>query len=292
MRQTEYRGRFAPSPTGPLHMGSLLAAVASFLDARAAEGSWLLRIEDIDPPREVAGSSDSILRCLEAHGLLWDESVLYQSTRYAAYAEALESLTASGAVFSCSCTRATLGPGGSCLRRCGPDPDSPRSLRLSLGGDRSFSDIILGEQLPPGTASDLVLRRKDGLYAYALAVVVDDAWQQVSHVVRGHDLLDQTYAQLELFGQLQLSVPRYAHLPVLTDSAGSKLSKQTGATAVDTAQPLANLRQALRYLQQTSADLPAGSPQELLALATLHWDRAALANPPPGSLVYRDADSP
>ncbi|EAQ97321.2 glutamyl-queuosine tRNA(Asp) synthetase [Congregibacter litoralis KT71] len=282
----QYRGRFAPSPTGPLHMGSLLTALASYLHARSASGLWLLRIEDIDPPREVPGASDSILRSLEAHGLHWDESVLFQSTRLDAYAEALNTLKASGRLFPCSCTRATLGPGGSCLRRCKPGPDDPTALRIQLDESMGFEDQILGTQAPPGESGDLVLRRKDGLYAYALAVVVDDARQGVTHVVRGADLLPQTFAQLELLTLLHSPRPDYAHLPIVCDHRGTKLSKQAGAPAIDDKRALNNLRDALRLLRQPCADSPAATVDELLVQATADWDPRALARAAKEVLVY------
>ncbi|MDP5069569.1 MAG: tRNA glutamyl-Q(34) synthetase GluQRS [Congregibacter sp.] len=270
-----YRGRFAPSPTGPLHMGSLVAAVGSYLDARAASGTWLLRIEDIDPPREAPGATDSILRSLESHGLHWDEAVLYQSTRLDAYATALAALDDAKQIFRCCCTRATLGPGGNCRERCTPAVGDAIAYRVRLSGHVGFVDELMGAQAAPGVASDLVLKRKDGLYAYALAVVVDDAEQRISHVVRGSDLISQTFAQLELFallfGRQGAQAPRYAHLPLVYDPAGVKLSKQTGAMGIRDAAALNNLRCALGFLGQASADIPAGSASELLSLATTHW---------------------
>ncbi|WP_439102740.1 tRNA glutamyl-Q(34) synthetase GluQRS [Congregibacter sp.] len=282
----QYRGRFAPSPTGPLHMGSLLTAVASYLDARSVSGIWLLRVEDIDPPREVPGASDSILRSLEAHGLYWDEDVLFQSTRLDAYAEALKSLKASGRLFSCSCTRAILGPGGNCLRRCSPTPEDTTALRIQLDENIGFDDQILGIQAPTMEPGDLVLRRKDGLYAYALAVVVDDAWQGITHVVRGADLLGQTFAQIELLALLASPPPSHAHLPVVCDNRGTKLSKQAGAPALDDKQALGNLRDALRLLGQASAESPAATAEELLAQAAAVWNREALATASSKLLVY------
>jgi glutamyl-Q tRNA(Asp) synthetase len=283
-----YRGRFAPSPTGPLHMGSLLAAVASYLDARAAKGRWLLRIEDIDPPREVPGAADSIRVTLEAHGLHWDEEVLYQSTRSAAYEAALEQLHSAGAVFRCSCTRTTLGPGGSCGARCQPQPNDCCALRLRLDDRDSgrFSDRFAGSQAQRPQQQDIVLRRKDGLFAYALAVVVDDAAQAITDVVRGNDLLSQTPVQLQLFGLLGLSAPRYAHLPILADASGAKLSKQTGAAAIDNRSAMENLRCVLGYLGQSSADFPAGSPAELLHAATAKWNINSLRGNSAASMVY------
>lgn len=267
-------------------MGSLLAALASYLDARSAGGVWLLRIEDIDPPREIPGAADSMLRSLEAHGLLWDETVLFQSTRLDAYAEALSALEEAGRIFACCCTRATLGPGGSCMGRCKPSADQDTSLRIKLSGDMGFDDQMLGPQSSLNTRSDLVLRRKDGLYAYALAVVVDDAWQSISHVVRGSDLLSQTFAQLEIFTELGVPLPRYSHLPLVCDAQGTKLSKQTGARAIVDACALDNLRVALRLLQQDSADMPASSAEELLCLAATHWCPRTLIEHGEKSLVY------
>jgi glutamyl-Q tRNA(Asp) synthetase len=269
-------------------MGSLLAAVASYLDARAANGRWLLRIEDIDPPREVQGAADSIRRTLEAHGLHWDEEVLYQSTRSVAYEAALLQLAEAGAVFRCNCTRATLGPGGSCGGRCQPGPRDACALRLRLKDRDSgrFSDRIAGSQTQSPEQQDIVLKRKDGLFAYALAVVVDDAAQAITDVVRGNDLLSQTPVQLQLFSLLRLTAPRYAHLPVLVDASGSKLSKQTGAEAIDNRRPIENLRCVLRYLRQASADFPAGSPSELLLAAAKDWDTGRLAGDPTMPMVY------
>lgn len=274
--QPNYRGRFAPSPTGPLHKGSLLAAIASYLHARASAGAWLVRIEDLDPPREVSGAADSILRSLEAHGLLWDNQVLFQSTRLDAYSEALATLRDTGRVFTCCCTRATLGPSGSCLDRCSPADNDLTSLRFALAGETGFYDEFLGNQPPAGAPSDLVLKRKDGLYAYALAVVVDDAWQGITDVVRGADLLPQTFSQLELFSSLSAACPIYAHVPLVFDDRGIKLSKQAGAPAIEDAAALSNLRDALRLLHQASAFMDAGSVSELLSLATEHWNPQAL----------------
>jgi glutamyl-Q tRNA(Asp) synthetase len=287
-----YRGRFAPSPTGPLHFGSLLAALGSYLDARAAGGEWLLRVEDIDPPREVPGATDRICRSLEAHGLHWDGPVLYQSTRSEAYDEALAILGRQDRLFRCCCTRSTLGPGGSCGERCRPTPDAPCSTRVRLHGERDFEDLLLGHQAPLELPADLVLKRKDGLYAYTLAVVVDDGWQHITHVIRGRDLLTQTPAQCQLLEYLSFAPPAYGHLPVLTDAQGSKLSKQTGAAPIDDRHALNNLRLALRYLGQASADATAGSPEELLLQASALWDRGAVAAQSGPAVVYPPPHSP
>lgn len=275
-RAPTYRGRFAPSPTGPLHFGSLLTAVGSYLDARHHQGEWLLRIEDLDPPREVAGAADAILRGLENHGLTWDRSALYQSTRLPAYRDSLDALRADARLFPCSCTRAVLGPAGSCGRRCRPGADERVALRLALQGAAETDDLILGPQRGIDARRDVVLRRKDGLFAYALAVVVDDAFQAITHVLRGQDLLAETAAQRELMGRLGATAPRYGHLPLLCGPGRRKLSKQTGARALNERQALANLRAALRWLGQDSADAEAGTAAELLAIAAPRWRRDPL----------------
>ncbi len=270
-----YRGRFAPSPTGPLHLGSLIAAVASYLDARHHRGQWLLRIEDLDPPREVAGASERICHSLAAHGLHWDGAVTHQSRRSDSYDAALAQLETRGLLFDCCCTRATLGPGGCCGRRCQPRPGDPVAQRGSIPCERSFQDLILGEQVLEDLPDDLVLRRKDGLYAYALAVVVDDALQGVTHVIRGADLLGQTPPQIALHRCLGYTPPAYGHVPVLHNAEGQKLSKQTGAEALDDDRPVENL---LRVLHMLGQELPSSrdSTGSLLAAATALWDRGRI----------------
>jgi glutamyl-Q tRNA(Asp) synthetase len=280
-----YRGRFAPSPTGLLHAGSLACALASWLDARAAAGKWLLRIEDIDPPREMPGAADAILRTLEAHGLYWDGEVVFQSRRLEAYVAALEALIASGHAFACPLSRTQLEASGSNHpgraasaaalvpgMRCCAD-SSGIAWRLDVPDqDIAFTDRIQGAQRMnlACNGGPFVIRRRDGLYAYQLAVVVDDAWQGITDVVRGSDLLDSTPRQWLLQEALGLPHPRYAHLPVLTDSRGEKLSKQAAATPLRTGEALANLRRALRVLGQP--DQPqATTPGELLAAATPAW---------------------
>jgi len=276
-----YRGRFAPSPSGPLHQGSLLTALASYLDAHHSGGHWLLRIEDIDPPREPAGAANAIVECLRAHRLHPDEPVLYQHTRSAAYDSALATLEAQGRLFRCSCTRRQLGPGGACGGRCANDRAAvaePTALRVRVTAefDRFFADLIQGEQsLQQADAPrDFVVRRKDGLYAYQLAVVVDEAHQGITHVIRGIDLLPTTFQQRYLQQALGLPLPVYGHIPVITDTAGRKLSKQNRAPAADPATPLGNLQQLLTLLRQR---LPrAETPEELLRHAVKNWDREAL----------------
>ena len=275
---TQYRGRFAPSPTGPLHLGSLIAALASFLDARHCGGTWLVRIEDLDPPREEPGAADSILTSLQCHGLYWDEEVLYQSNRSAAYATALATLSQHSRLFFCDCSRASLQPDGSCQGDCRKrqkDIAEPRAIRAIVAPDCEieFMDRIQGPQHAAlGTSlTDFVVRRKDGLNAYQLAVVVDDAAQGITHVVRGSDLLDSTPRQIYLQQQLAYPTPRYAHLPVITNGQGDKFSKQNLAPALDNARAADNLRRALRFLHQVDPPLALISTESLLRYAVEHW---------------------
>ncbi len=285
-----YRGRFAPSPTGPLHLGSLLAAVGSYLQARAHNGRWLLRIEDIDPPRQPPDAVDRILRSLEAHGLHWDEAVWYQSRRGAAYEASLDRLHRAGWLYACACSRKQIGQvarrgaagmiyPGTC-RNAGLPLRPGLGLRLRSEGVIGFHDRLQGEvrQDLAQEIGDILLRRPDGLYNYQLAVVVDDAAQGITEVVRGHDLLVLTPAQIHLQRLLQLPTPDYLHLPLLVDATGHKLSKQTGARALDDAQPAANLRRVLHWLGLLPhKDEPASANvTELLDWAVAHWDTARL----------------
>jgi glutamyl-Q tRNA(Asp) synthetase len=278
-----YRGRFAPSPTGPLHIGSVTAALASFLDARASGGAWLVRMEDLDPPREVAGAADDILRTLERLGLHWDESVVYQSQRIPAYQAALDSLRTAGVIYGCRCSRqdlvgADIYPGA--CRSLNLSHDGPVALRCAVPAQPfQFSDRLQGPyaQNLARDVGDFILRRRDGYFAYQLAVVVDDSWQHITDVVRGIDLLDSTPRQLYLQHQLGLTVPRYAHIPVITNMAGQKLGKQQLATAVDGSQASAVLLTALTYLQQEPDPRLAGETVEnLLAWAIDNWTPARL----------------
>ncbi len=276
-----YIGRFAPSPTGPLHLGSLIAALASYLDARQHRGHWLVRMEDLDPPREEPGAADRILHSLRAHGLDWDGEVMWQGQRAAAYQDALDTLQPQ--LFHCDCTRAMLGPGGSCDGRCQPRQAhiaSPSSIRIPVPPDCriGFNDRIQGvqdEQLGQQFA-DFVLRRKDGLDAYQLAVVVDDADQGITHIVRGSDLLDSTARQIYLQRLLGCPTPAYAHLPVITNDEGQKFSKQNHAPALDDDRPTENLRKALRFLHQAEPPTDLVSVADVLAFAVQHWSLAAI----------------
>lgn len=275
-----YTGRFAPSPTGPLHFGSLLGALASFLDARAANGRWLLRMEDLDPPREQAGAQASILRCLRAHGLTWDGAVLYQSQRAEAYRTALQALLAADAAFYCTCSRAELaGSDGLYPGRCRGQRQRPageHAIRLCVARSFvAFDDALQGhvEQDLGSEVGDFVIFRKEQWAAYQLAVVVDDAAQGITHVVRGSDLLDSTPRQIYLQQLLGAPTPTYAHIPVIVNASGQKLSKQTYATALDEHGACANLRAALDFLGQP-APPPGGDVEALLHWAIAHWQLA------------------
>ncbi|WP_158886233.1 tRNA glutamyl-Q(34) synthetase GluQRS [Rhodanobacter sp. L36] len=250
-----YRGRFAPSPTGSLHAGSLVAAVASWLCARYAGGEWLLRMEDIDPPREVPGSAASILAALPAFGLRADAPVLLQSQRIAAYDVAFATLREAGLVFACWCSRNDLAASGDMHRdgHCVARPVANRrpAWRMRVPDiDVSFDDALQGPQRQSlrESAGDFVIRRVEGFYSYQLACVVDDAFQGITDVVRGADLLDSTARQIWLQRCLDLPMPTYRHLPLVMDAEGHKLSKSTQAFPVDATDPLPALRFALDFL--------------------------------------------
>ncbi|MCC7412831.1 MAG: tRNA glutamyl-Q(34) synthetase GluQRS [Gammaproteobacteria bacterium] len=272
-----YRGRFAPSPTGPLHFGSLVAALGSYVDARACGGSWLVRVEDIDPPREQAGAAAGILRTLEAFGLTWDEAVVHQSRRTRAYAETLERLERDRRAYVCGCSRREVAGRpypGRCREGLTPGRRA-RSLRLRIDdGEVVFEDRVQGVQRVDlrTTCGDFLIRRADGYVAYHLAVTLDDAWQGITDVVRGADLLEATAPQLYLQRALGLPVPRYAHLPVATDHAGRKLSKQNRAPAIRPDDAGAQLTRALAFLGHAPPPTLAGAPPaELLAWAVAAW---------------------
>lgn len=278
MNTPAYRGRFAPSPTGPLHFGSLLAAVGSFLDARANHGEWLVRMEDLDPLREMPGAADDILRTLERFGLLWDGEVIYQSQRESAYTRALTQLEQKKLIYPCACTRKETGPvyPGTC-RNGLPEGRQARSLRIRVNESNvRFDDLLQGnmEEWLPTQCGDFVVRRADGLYAYQLAVVVDDAARKITHVVRGADLLDSTARQIYLQQCLGLPSPEYLHLPLAINDRGEKLSKQTNAQAINHQAPVILLSLTLGFLGQlTPADNQFEDPSALLAWATKNWRR-------------------
>ncbi len=287
MSDDDYRGRFAPSPTGPLHFGSLVAALGSYLDARAYGGQWLLRMEDLDRTREVRGAADDILRTLDSFGFEWDGPVVYQSRRSDAYQALLERLLDGGLAFPCGCSRKQVAaagrPGpegpvypGTC--RNGPKHSfKPRSFRVRTdGAEIAFEDRIQGphRQSLEQELGDFVIRRADGLFAYQLAVVADDAWQGVNQVVRGADLLLSTPRQLHLQRLLDLPSPVYAHLPLAVDASGRKLSKQDRDLPVLRRAPLEALVAAYRFLGQTPPAEGLGSTREFWNWAVENWDPA------------------
>jgi glutamyl-Q tRNA(Asp) synthetase len=280
-----YRGRFAPSPTGPLHIGSVVAALASYLDARSNDGAWLVRIEDLDPPRESAGASADILRTLEALGLFWDESVVYQSQRSDAYDAALEVLASQQLLYHCRCSRSELlgqaNYPGTC-RELALSAAKPSALRCRAPSiEVTFKDRLQGRygQHLANDVGDFVIRRKDGYYAYQLAVVVDDGWQQITDVVRGIDLIDSTPRQLYLQDCLQLPHPHYAHIPIVVNTLGQKLSKQQLAPSIHGTAPASVLVNALRYLEQPPPCTLIQEPvSTILQWAVQHWQPQRLEN--------------
>ncbi len=277
---SSYVGRFAPSPTGPLHMGSLVCALASFLDARAKQGHWLVRIEDIDPPREQPGASHQILNSLRAHGLNWDGQVRWQSEHIEDYRVVARELLAAGKAFHCNCSRARLRQlggiyDGHCRHLDIPAGDSAIRLRVNPTDQFSIEDRIQQTDRWTGdNIGDFVIWRRDNLPAYQLAVVVDDADQGITDIVRGFDLHDSSPRQLALQQALSLPTPRYAHIPVLINAEGQKLSKQTHAPALENSEALDNLRLALNYLGQPTAD--ANSSEQTLEAAISQWDIARI----------------
>jgi glutamyl-Q tRNA(Asp) synthetase len=286
-----YRGRFAPSPTGPLHFGSLIAALASYCDARAAGGEWLVRIEDVDEPRSRSGAEHAILATLARYGFAWDGEVIRQSERGTHYEAALDRLRASGALYPCVCTRRDLATApigiagervypGTCrngLRGEGAARE-PHALRVRVDdGIVTFTDLLQGPQKQDVAheVGDFVVRRADGLYAYQLAVVVDDAAQGIDTVVRGADLLASTARQICLQQRLQLPTPAYLHVPIAINAAGKKLSKQTGARALPD-NPIPPLLGAWRLLDQRMPDSLPKTAGEFMAFAVRAWTRTRL----------------
>lgn len=270
-----YLGRFAPSPTGPLHFGSLVAALASFLDARHQDGRWLLRIEDLDPPRESPTAAREIMDQLKALGMTWDGAVLYQSDRLDAYQQAIDTLRHQHYIYPCTCTRKAAGPiyNGQC-RANDFDVDAPYAIRLFTGDMVvSFEDRIMGSWTfhLEKDVGDFIIKRKDGLFAYQLAVAIDDAYQNITHVVRGADLLDSTPKQIAVCERLGLKTPVYAHVPVILGADGSKLSKQTHAEPVDVSDPIAALSRALEALGQR-VPVRDASRSKFLDQAIANWD--------------------
>ena len=275
-----YIGRFAPSPSGALHFGSLLAALASYLDARAHNGQWLVRMEDLDPAREPPGAADQILRTLEAFGLFWDGQVIYQSQRQAAYFEALEQLQRQSITFPCTCSRKRIKAmggvyDGKCRQRQSP-PRHDFATRLKVSDELiCIPDQIQGDfvQNLLHHCGDFILQRRDGLIAYQLAVVVDDAWQQVTDIVRGYDLLESTPRQVFLQHLLDYPTPDYAHIPVAANDLGQKLSKQHFARPLLASESRQATHKALECLgQQPPAELASEAASIQIDWAVEHWD--------------------
>ncbi|HSM98790.1 MAG TPA: tRNA glutamyl-Q(34) synthetase GluQRS [Gallionella sp.] len=320
---SQYRGRFAPSPTGPLHFGSLVAAVGSYLDARHHQGKWLVRIEDLDTPRTVTGAADDILGTLVAHGLYWDEEIIYQSRRTAAYESAFHRLKQDGSVYPCCCTRKEIADSalhgvdgqiypGTCRNgipagrearawrvrtdhipsplvgegarergRLEATSPSPQPSPIKGEGVIKFNDALQGRitQHLEKEIGDFVVKRADGLFAYQLAVVVDDAAQGVTNVVRGADLLYSTPRQIYLQHLLGLPTTAYMHLPVAVNAQGEKLSKQTLARPVEKSNAVSTLFDALVFLRQyPPAELRLGTIEEMLAWAAANWQPQRLSN--------------
>ena len=276
-----YRGRFAPSPTGPLHFGSLIAAVGSYLEAKSQAGEWLVRMEDLDPPRCMQGADQRIINSLAAYGFEWDGEIVWQSQRFELYADALEQLRRKQLVYRCNCSRKAI------IQRCsqglyGAIYDGHcRHLQQELGASRiiasgniSYADRLQGhiQQNLAQEIGDFHLLRRDGFYAYHIGVVVDDALQGISDIVRGFDLLDSTPRQIYLQRQLCYPTPRYTHLPLAVKPDGQKLSKQNLATALDDSNPVPALWEALCFLgQQPPIALQQVSLTEIWAWALEHW---------------------
>lgn len=290
-----YRGRFAPSPSGPLHFGSLVTAVASYLEARSRQGEWLVRIENADPPREIAGASQDILHTLETLHLFWDGEVLYQSNRNLVYASLTEQLTRQHLVYPCTCTRKEIADSsirgidgmvypGTC-RNSARLPDAhgvsgntggkPYALRVRVNNELTgFNDALQGPvyQRLEKDIGDFVLQRADNVYTYQLAVVADDAGQGITHIVRGADLLDSTPRQIYLQQLLGYPTPVYMHLPIAVNSQGDKLGKQTGALPIHLSDPLPVLVQVLHFLGQIPPDvLLEGDIVSFWKWAIEHW---------------------
>lgn len=292
MTQSAYRGRFAPSPTGNPHLGTLIAAVASYLQARVNAGEWLLRIEDVDTTRRVPGAEDAILRTLDRYGFEWDGEVVRQSGRDRLYQQALEQLHDDGLIFPCTCSRRLLAQTGA--EQTGVYPGTCRARKLPFAHEHalrvrvpdrtiSFEDAVVGayEQSLAQDCGDFVVRRRDGLYAYQLAVVVDDALQGITEVVRGADLLDSTPRQIFLQQCLDFSQPAYLHVPLMLDPDGHKLSKSEGAAELNPDRPARSLCAALEHLgQRPPRELAHARTGDIWQWATENWRVASIPTAP------------
>ena len=287
MKQQIYVGRFAPSPSGPLHYGSLVAATASYLQAKHNNGQWLLRIEDIDPPREVSGAADDILFTLESFEFEWDQAPLYQSTRLEQYRSVIHNLVRQDQVYACSCSRKDLANDiqkselgkrypGTCANKKLETKNTSFNLRLRTENKHiTFQDATYGEISHNlfKEIGDIIVYRKFDLPSYALAVTADDAHQGITEVVRGHDLLAFTPVQIYLSQKMQLPIPRFLHIPIIVNQQGQKLSKQTGAEAVTTLNKSAVLVQALNDLGQlVPKKLESESLKQIWSWAIQHWN--------------------
>ncbi len=284
---SQYIGRFAPSPSGPLHMGSLMCALASYLDAKHNLGKWLLRIEDIDPPREPSGASKAIQKSLASHGLHWDDDITFQSNHSERYADALNTLRNANFLYQCTCTRKRLasipvGYDGNC-RSLKYEIDTPSSTRLNIESackHNSLTPLIcVNDKVQQQTkedlshAGDFIIHRKDGLFAYQLAVVVDDINQGITHIVRGSDLYDCTGKQVFLTQLLNGTAIEYAHIPVLCTHNGNKLSKQNHAPGIEDSNASQNIFCALKYLLQSPPpELNGGPIEAILSWAIQNWN--------------------
>lgn len=275
---TQYRGRFAPSPSGFLHFGSLIAALASYLHAKHHHGTWLVRIEDIDPPREKAGASANILATLDAYGLHWDESVLYQSQQSELYQDVLQQLAHQKLTYHCQCTRAQIkAQGGIYQGQCSKFNFSKKNNSTRLHNQQGiyrYQDLIQGNYTCSQTLAeeDFILVRKDGLFAYQLAVVLDDIYQNINHVIRGCDLLEPTARQLSFYQQLGYQAPQFGHIPLAVTEQGYKLSKQNNAPAIDNNNPAPALIAALKFLgQNVPEELQSYSAEQIIQWAIKSW---------------------
>ncbi len=283
MPQSDYIGRFAPSPSGELHFGSLIAALGSYLQARANNGIWRVRIEDIDPPREVPGAAETILHQLEHYGLNWDGDVLWQSQRHDAYREHLAWLHAQGLSYYCTCTRARIQNAGGVYdghcRHLNHGPENAAVRLLQHSPVTHFNDLLLGEIHADKRLAneDFIIHRRDGLFAYNLAVVVDDHFQGVTEIVRGADLIEPTVRQISLYNVFGWDVPDYIHLPLALNAQGNKLSKQNHAPALPNGDPRPVLIDALRFLNQNvTSEWQDLGLDELLKTAMDNWVLSAV----------------
>ncbi|WP_105900734.1 tRNA glutamyl-Q(34) synthetase GluQRS [Vibrio gangliei] len=283
---SNYVGRFAPSPSGPLHFGSLVAALGSYFQTKSQQGQWLVRIEDLDPPREMPGAAKMILETLDAHGLVWDQTVVYQSQRHALYQEQIETWLRSERAYYCQCTRKQIKQGGgfylgTCRNKALTD-GAQCSVRLKVDDPIAFFDdekhgrIEIPAQL---AQEDFIIKRRDGLFAYNLAVVLDDIDQGVTQVVRGADLIEPTGRQINLYRYLEQPEVSYIHLPLALDQHGNKLSKQNHAPAVDNKRPKHTIMQAMRFLGFTLPDdFESASVEQMLHWGVKNWHLDLLPN--------------